>query len=194
LQQGKNKKTRLMKHKTPGSTTLASNSLSLGSVSQEPIARLRLCMAMGAEIKAYFEEGSKLLQQLDNTEGKKEEVAAYRAAFTAMQAQYETWPIEKFKLVNKALPQLIKLAQENPQNVEIIFVKTAVFARLPVFFQRRKEALQDIEKLITLTENEWNTLDKELRTVIVDFLTTSPILTSTQQKKINQWVEAEAKQ
>jgi hypothetical protein len=188
-----------MKSKSLGLTTLSPNTLSAGTPftcqeHQEPMDRLRLCMAMGAEVKAYFQEGLKLLRQLSNAQEKKEEIAAYRAAFTAMQAQYATWPLEKLKVVNKALPQLIKLAQENPQNVEIIFVKTAVFARLPVFFQRQKEALQDTEKLILLTENQWNSLDKTLKAIIIDYLLTSPLLTFAQQKKINQWVKAESGQ
>lgn len=155
---------------------------------QENITRLRFCMTKAGESEFYFQEGKKILKILKGAKEKKEEIEAYHAAFIALQAKHTPWPLEKWNAVNKALPILLQLSQQNPHNIEILFVKNAVMSRLPAFFQKTQEVLADTEKLIQLLEVQWESLEQNLRSVIVDFLLTSSLLKPSQKRRVQSLV------
>ncbi|MDW8158478.1 MAG: hypothetical protein RML72_06345 [Bacteroidia bacterium] len=159
------------------------------TIIEQKIARLRICMTIASESEPYFREGKKILETLKGVQEKKAEIEAYAAAFTALKAKHTSSPLEKLNAVNKALPVLLKLARENPFNVEILFVKTAVFSRLPFFFQRTKEALEDIEKLIQMLERQWHSLQDSLRNVIIEFLLTSSLASYSQKQRVKQCIK-----
>jgi hypothetical protein len=106
--------------------------------------RCRIHFTLAANFKEYFEAGKKAVYAAPGDP----KFRAYKAAFRALEAKYAVWPHDKLLHVQQSLSQLDSLVSLRPEDVEIRFLRAMIAERLPAMFNRKAQALSDIEYVL----------------------------------------------
>jgi hypothetical protein len=111
---------------------------------------------------------------------------AYQAVSLALEAKQSIWPLEKFTKIQQSLTMLDWAVSSEPQDVETRYLRLTIVANVPVLFGRSSQALQDLQTLLELLENQQATLDKELQTIIWYFFQTLSTLPNDTQRLVQR--------
>ncbi|WP_338759272.1 hypothetical protein WAF17_11415 [Bernardetia sp. ABR2-2B] len=104
--------------------------------------------------KKYFEaignerKIEKLLKHLRDIKNTSALLMAYRAACESMMAQFSWNPYTKLAQVNKSFDFFEKAVKEEPQNVEIRFLRFSVQHNVPDFLRKNREFEEDKDVLV----------------------------------------------
>jgi hypothetical protein len=72
---------------------------------------------------------------------------SYCASFIAFAARDSLWPVKKMKLANRSLALLDAAVTAAPDSFEVRALRLAVTHHLPFFFDRSKQAAEDLQRL-----------------------------------------------
>jgi hypothetical protein len=98
-------------------------------------------------------------------------IRAYSAALDGLKGKHVKGLFEKLRHVQKAIPLLRTLPEENPSNPEILFLRFTLFRQLPGFFGVRSTVAPDLERLVALLElRSFDQVPQEIQRYIAGYL------------------------
>ena len=91
------------------------------------------------------ERSRKLWQIAYDDDGQNTEAAAYLGASTVLAAAHARWPWDKGNLAKQGMALLDRAVAEQPENLEVRFLRGMTNYRLPGFLGRTKLATEDLQ-------------------------------------------------
>lgn len=112
---------------------------------------------------------------------------AYLGALDALKAKHSWNPYNKIKYLNNSEKLMQRAVQQDPHNIEILFMRFSIQHNVPGFLGYGKDLVADREEMITqLGHKNYGTADKELTVSIIKFLISSKRCTPAESDKLHK--------
>lgn len=119
---------------------------------ERKMERLRALYFMSVKEKDRVKEAETLLEELRNTvpEEADEAVAleALGGALEVVQAKHARWPPNKLKHLRKGMETLDRLVEDQPEQLEVRYLRLVSCYYLPFFLKREESVAQDMAILV----------------------------------------------
>ncbi|MDP2174472.1 MAG: hypothetical protein Q8K70_01035 [Bacteroidota bacterium] len=146
------------------------------STAPSPIEEIRTNFEKGSESVAYAEK----LKILTSTQ-KTPLLKAYYGMSYALMAKHSNSPFKKLELVKKGMNYINAAVTEEPQNIEIRFLRFSIESNAPSFLGISTHLSEDKNHLVNnLTSSH------AYHKVIFDFLMKSPLLSEADKLKLRK--------
>lgn len=125
---------------------------------------------------------------IDNTNPLISEIIpAYSAAVLSLKAKHAFWPFTKLKYLERSMDKFGQIIKENPDNLEIRFMRFSILHYVPDFLGWNDEKEFDREKIISLIiERRFDNIPSDVMHGIKSFMLESGRLT---EKESNLLIE-----
>lgn len=107
----------------------------------------------------------------------------YKGAVTMMLAKFQFNPLNKLEYFNTGKALLENAIARDADNIELIFIRFSIQSYAPGFLKYNKELNRDKYFLLT---NIKDVSDKDLKTRITKFLSSSPYLSKSERNNLLQ--------
>lgn len=77
-------------------------------------------------------------------------VEVYLGSLTCLKGKHTFWPQKKYRHVKEGLVMMDNAVKQDPDNVEVLFIRATTTFYLPSFFGHNQQALDDMNKLSRL--------------------------------------------
>jgi hypothetical protein len=144
------------------------------------------------EIRLLYKQASEnesvvpiLLEKLQASATQQKAVLlGYRGAVFALQGKYAWMPFSKLSFLQDALATLHKAIQQDPENVEIRFLRLTVEKNIPMFLGMAIHLTEDKDKIL---ENILAvSTEPEMRQVIASYILENTICTKKEKELLQQ--------
>ncbi len=99
---------------------------------------------------------------------------AYHGAFLALKARDSFWPLRKWNFAQDGLKELDQAVASENRDLEVRLLRATITHNLPLFFNRKEEAGQDLKWIIeTLDTNKYQGLRRPVKMFLLNFLLTT---------------------
>jgi RNAse (barnase) inhibitor barstar len=116
---------------------------------------------------------------------------AYIGALGALKAKHAWNPYNKIKYLNISEKEMQQALDQDPHNIEILFMRFSIQHNLPGFLGYGKNLTADRQEMITqLNRKNYGTADKELTISIIKFLIDSKRCTEAESSKLQKQLAA----
>lgn len=114
-------------------------------------------------------------------------ILAYRGALEALQAKHTYNPFSKVSYLVSSLNKIEQAVNNQPECLEIRFIRFSILHHLPGILGYRKELREDAEAIVSLLSlKDYSNLNSEIQQGIIDFMLESNRLLPVQEKIIKQ--------
>lgn len=114
-------------------------------------------------------------------------ILAYRGALEALQAKHTYNPFSKVSYLVSSLNKIEQAVNNQPESLEIRFIRFSILHNLPGILGYRKELREDAEAIVSLLSlKDYSNLDSEIQQGIIEFMLESNRLSPVQEKIIKQ--------
>jgi hypothetical protein len=124
----------------------------------------------GLKHEEALNQAIELFQQLSSHSTEPGVAQTYLGSLTALKAQYTPWPTKKLKYANQGLEIMDAGLENNPDNLEALFIHGTTSYYLPFFFNRRDDAHRSFKRIIELLPQRIDQQDPELTNNILNFI------------------------
>lgn len=132
-----------------------------------------------------------LYTMLDRLHQKTPLTTAYLGALGALKAKHTWNPYFKIKYLNLSEKLMQQAVDEEPHNIEILFMRFSIQHNVPGFLGYAKNLVTDREEMITqLSRKNYGTADRELTISIIKFLIDSRRCTPQENVKLDKQLAA----
>lgn len=116
---------------------------------------------------------------------------AYLGALDALKAKHTWNPYSKIKYLNVSEKLMDKAVSQDPNNIEILFMRFSIQHNVPGFLGYGKNLVGDKQQLITQLNNKnYGTADRELTMSIIKFLIDSKRCTPAENDRLHKQLAA----
>ncbi len=133
-----------------------------------------------------IEKAIEKFNQIKNKDSKLTGVATtYIGSLTAVKAKFAAMPTTKYSLAIDGLAQMKIGLNQNPENIESLFVYGSTCFNLPFFFGKAKEAEETLKKIIYLIELNYKEYDKDIIINSLNFISDNVNLNAIEKEKLD---------
>nr|WP_319396787.1 hypothetical protein [uncultured Desulfobacter sp.] len=116
--------------------------------------------------KQFIPKSKEYLEKAFELNKKDYETMCFLGSATCMMAKTTINPVKRMSYANKGLALMDKAAARQPNNTSVLMTRAKTLEQLPAFFKRKKIAISDFEKVVTiLNEDQDAGQDMKLKTV-----------------------------
>ncbi|WP_295650989.1 hypothetical protein [uncultured Mucilaginibacter sp.] len=169
-----------------GFLMLCCGSMARAADPQPELKPLRQKMLLAANNKKTADS---LYNALDKLPAKSPVIIAYIATLDALKAK-QTWnPYSKIIYLNQSQSLLLTAVADDPQNIEIRFLRFSIQHNVPGFLGYGKNLAEDREEIITqLDRKNYNLAEKDLIRTIIAFLLNSKRCSPPEGTRLHQYL------
>jgi tetratricopeptide (TPR) repeat protein len=118
----------------------------------------------------------------------------YIGSLHALKGKHAFFPLNKYKHVLIGLDLMDEGILHSPNNIEALFIRGSTCYYLPFFFKRKKQAIQDFRKIISLLDHHYQKYESQVMVNVLNFIKEKIELNNLEMDNINrieQLLEAE---
>ncbi|WP_316788607.1 hypothetical protein [Pedobacter frigoris] len=150
-----------------------------GDLSEPKVAELRNLFYESESNKSAWVKLVKLVEPVNTKSSPL--LVCYKGVSEMMGAKYTVNPVSKLRRFKKGRSFIEHAVKREPENLEIRFLRFSIQTNLPTFLGYKDQIKED---KIILLNNLRGIRDKELKTNIVTYLSSSKYCTEEEKKKI----------
>lgn len=110
-------------------------------------------------------------------------ILAYVAALESVKSKHAFWPHTKLEYFNKSMDLFKKVINNEPNSLEIRFLRFAILHHIPSFLGYSEERREDAEYITKLLlKKDYSSINEEIQQGIAEFMYKSKRLSSSQEK------------
>ena len=129
---------------------------------------VRMYFAQAALNEYRFRKGLAYLNQKLAEYPNDPVLVAYEAGFTAIEARYKFFPLDKYQKAMEGIEKIEKSVEAHPNDLEIRFVRLALYDKMPAFFNKKSTAASDARWILQQLSTQDVHID--LKAYINDFM------------------------
>ncbi len=156
-------------------------------INPEVLETIRLNYYASVEDEDFVEETEKLITKhfSANSDNYPNLILAYIAAFESVKSKHAFWPFTKLKYFNSSMEMFEKVIANDPDNLEIRFLRYAILEHIPSFLGHSKERNDDAQIIYKeLLKNDYSSIKPDIQKGIAVFLLRSQRLNKEQENKL----------
>jgi hypothetical protein len=140
------------------------------SASADLLPKARLLFYSSLDNEAYLSKALDLFEMLRQDTLYAERAQVYIGALTAVKAKYDFWPHTKLKHVKRGLSIMEKAINENPNDIEALFIYASTCYHLPAFFKRKDDAQRQFRQIAELLPGHLHLYPADLIKNVIAFI------------------------
>lgn len=114
-------------------------------------------------------------------------ILAYIAALESVKSKHAFWPHVKLEYFNKSMELFKKVISNEPNSLEIRFLRFAILHHVPGFLGHSAERQEDANYIVNLLlKKDYSSIKEEIQQGIAEFMYSSKRLSSYQEKILLQ--------
>ncbi|NMB82610.1 MAG: hypothetical protein GYA14_12415 [Ignavibacteria bacterium] len=114
-------------------------------------------------------------------------ILAYIAALESVKSKHAFWPHIKLEHFNKSMELFKKVISNEPNSLEIRFLRFAILHHVPGFLGHSSERQEDANYIVNLLlKKDYSSINEEIQKGIAEFMFSSKRLSSNQEKMLLQ--------
>jgi len=140
----------------------------------------------GLEQEEALHRAIEIFRQLSDQSDEPGVAQTYLGSLTALKAQYTPWPQKKLKFANQGLEIMDAGLEQNPDNLEALFIHGTTSYYLPFFFNRRDDANRSFKRILELLPQRIDEQDPDMAKNILNFILAKADIDDNQRKIAQQ--------
>ncbi len=160
------------------------------------LERIRAMYFLSVEEKDWANRTKDSLRAIreDIPEGTEEEITfqAYRGALEVVRAKHARWPGNKLKHLDRGAEILDGLAEREPANLEVRYLRLASYMFLPFFLRRDDSVASDLETLVTDLPDHPEAFSPAVYRAVVQFVLDNGELEEADKERLRGALATEA--
>jgi len=155
----------------------------------EILSQGRLLFYQSLDQESKIEPAEALFEQIAGSAEYGARAKTYLGALTAIRGKHSFWPHKKFILAKQGLAMMDRGLEENPDDIEALFIRGSTCYYLPFFFGRQNDAQRDFKHILEQLPGQWRRYDRDLVVNVIEFILENGDLSADERERARRLLD-----